>query len=142
MRRAAAALAFLAALGMARKPPERKTMADKTEWSGGQCGMAGPGARVVEDAAAWEALWKEAFSAPAPKVDFAANVAVAVFVGVKPTGGWAPEFLPAETRGCLVVPYRVKGPSPGGFVIEAFTQPYAIKLYPRPKCAVKAEERR
>lgn len=120
----------------------RKTMAEKSEWIGGQCGVAAPGARVIADAAAWQALWKEAFSAPAPEVDFGRHVAVAVFAGLKPTGGWAPEFLPPEARDGLVVPYRVRGPGPGAFVIEAFTQPYAIRLYPRPDGAVKAEERR
>lgn len=116
--------------------------ASPAEWRGSQCAMTEPGARVIADAAAWQALWAAAFGAPAPAVDFSKHLAVAVFAGLKPTGGWSPEFfLPEAARGGVVVPYRVKGPGPGGFVIQAFTQPYAVRLYRRPPGTLRAEER-
>lgn len=152
MRRALAAAALLAAVGMARKPPE-KTMDDPArlaavdvqpaEWKGASCGVAEPGARVVLDEAAWRALWKEAFGREAPPVDFKRFVAVAAFAGSRNTGGWAAELLAPEAgKGGFVVPYRVRGPAPGAFVTMAFTTPFAVRLYNRPAGPLTAEERR
>ncbi|MDE2290785.1 MAG: protease complex subunit PrcB family protein [Elusimicrobia bacterium] len=114
-----------------------------SQWSGPQCAVSAPSVRVVEEAAAWEALWEEAFDAPAPPVDFARSCAVAVFAGLKPTGGFSIEFLPPEADGDgLLVPARLRAPAAGGFVTQAFTQPWAIRLYDRPKGPLRAEERR
>ena len=151
MRRLAAA-ALLLALGMARKPPEKKmddpaklaaVDVSPAEWKGHSCGVSAPGARVVEEEAAWRALWTEAFGKEAPAVDFKRFVAVAAFAGARNTGGWSVELLAPEAapKG-FVVPYRVKGPSPGGFVTMAFTAPYAVRLYNRPARALTAVERR
>lgn len=152
MRRLLAAAALLAALGMARKPPE-KTMDDPArlaavdvapaEWKGHSCGVSEPGARVVGDEASWAALWKEAFGKQAPTVDFKRFVAVAAFAGSRNSGGWSAELLAPEfgPKG-LVVPFRVKGPAPGGFVTMAFTAPYTVRLYNRPAGPLTTEERR
>lgn len=113
------------------------------EWRGSQCAITEPGARVIADPIAWAALWTSTFGAPAPVVDFAKHLAVAVFAGLKPTGGWSPEFLPPEAvNGAVVVPYRVKGPRAKAFVIQAFTKPYAVRLYRRPPEPFKIEERK
>ena len=157
MRLLAAALLFLTlseveGLAMARRPPE-KTMDDPVrlaavdatpaEWKGAGGGNPEPGARVVADAAAWTALWKETLGREAPPVDFSRFVAVAAFAGMKNTGGWSVEFLtPEASPKGLVVPYRVKGPAPGGFVTMAFTAPYALRLYNRPTGTLVAEERK
>lgn len=150
---AAALLALSAAEGtaMGRRPPE-KTMDDPAriaavdvspaEWKGHSCGVPEPGHRVVTDAAAWTALWKDAFGREAPAVDFKRFVAVAAFAGSRNSGGWSVELLP-PTAGPdgVVVPYRVKGPGPGAFVTMAFTSPFAIRLYNRPSRPLAAEER-
>ncbi|MBI3299952.1 MAG: protease complex subunit PrcB family protein [Elusimicrobia bacterium] len=152
-RRLLLAAAVLAALGMARRPPEKK-MTDPAalaavdvipaEWRGAQCAVTEPGARVINDAAAWAALWTSAFGTTAPAVDFKDYVAVAVFAGLKPSGGWSPEFLLPEAAapGAVVVPYQIKGPGPGAFVTMAFTKPYAVRLYRRPALPLRAEERK
>lgn len=151
---AAGALLALSAVegpAMGRRPPE-KTMDDPArlaavevtpaEWKGHSCAVPEPGHRVVADADAWTALWKDAFGREAPEVDFARFVAVAAFAGSRNSGGWSVELLPPTTgpKG-VVVPYRVKGPGPGAFVTMAFTAPYAIRLYNRPSRALTAEER-
>lgn len=148
---AALALGAAASSGMARKPPE-KTMDDPARisavdvtpaaWKGHSCGVSEPGARVISDAAAWAALWKDAFGKEAPAVDFTRFTAVAAFAGSRNTGGWSVELLAPEAgpKG-VVVPYRVKGPSPGGFVTMAFTSPYAVRLYNRPSGPLRAVER-
>lgn len=152
IKRLAAAAALLAALGMARKPPEKKmddparlAAVDVTpaEWKGHSCGVAEPGARVIGDEASWKALWQDVFGKDAPAVDFKRFVAVAAFAGSRNSGGWAAELLAPEAgpKG-LVVPFRVKGPAPGGFVTMAFTTPYAVRLYNRPAGTLTTEERR
>ena len=153
MRRPLLAAALCAVtLGMARKPPEKKmddparlaaVDVQPSEWKGHSCGVAEPGARVVSDEASWAALWKEAFGKEAPAVDFKRFVAVAAFAGSRSSGGWSAELLAPEAgpKG-LVVPFRVKGPAPGGFVTMAFTTPYAVRLYNRPAGTLTTEERR
>lgn len=147
-----AAAALLLALGMARRPPE-KTMDDPAklaavdaspaEWKGHSCGVSAPGARVVQDEAAWRALWTEAFGKEAPAVDFKRFVAVAAFAGARNTGGWSVELMaPEAAANGTAVPYRVKGPAPGGFVTMAFTAPYAVRLYNRPAGALSPVERK
>lgn len=137
--------------GMGRRPPE-KTMDDPAriaavavtpaEWKGHSCGVPEPGHRVVADAAAWAALWKDAFGREAPAVDFSRFVAVAAFAGSRNSGGWSVELLaPTSDPKGVVVPYRVKGPAPGAFVTMAFTAPFAIRLYNRPSGPLTAEER-
>lgn len=146
--------ALVFALGMGRVPPtkkEKKPMEDGADivttgvspstWSGGNCGVGKPEARLIEDAKSWAALWKEELATAAPEVDFTKHFAVAVFVGLRNTGGYGVEFLPpAVSGGEVVIGYRVSSPAPTGFVIQAFTQPYAIQLYRKTALKVRVEE--
>ncbi|MFC1678961.1 protease complex subunit PrcB family protein [Elusimicrobiota bacterium] len=131
-------------LGMGRVPPEKKrgekpmddganimvTGVSPSVWSGGNCGVGKPESRVIEDGKSWAALWREEFATDAPDVDFSEHFAVAVFLGLRNTGGYSVEFLPPVAGdGEVRIGYRVSSPSPSGFVIQAFTQPYAIQLY-------------
>ncbi len=140
--RGAAAAALLLALGMARKPPG-KSMAKNTDisqiaspdtlpshWEGGQCSVREPSARLIRTKAEWAELWKTAWERDAPAVDFEKYFAVAVFAGLRNTGGYGVDFIPPVLEdGSVIIAYRVTSPSPSGFVIQAFTQPYAVKLY-------------
>jgi len=141
------ALALAAAWGMGKAPPPAQEAAPMAahvqEWKGQFCGVAGEKAVLVTDAAGWAALWKEAFGREAPDADFAAHVAVAAFAGSKNTGGYVVEFQDPETSGGgHVLRWRVKSPGKGGFVIQAFTQPYAVRLYPKPAGPVTLERAR
>ena len=100
------------------------------EWKGMQCGMAKPKALVVSDQESWEKLWREALRREAPAVDWSAQFAVAVFAGARPTGGYEIELgEPVREGGRTVIRYRIAEPEPGMFVIQAFTQPYHIRLF-------------
>lgn len=116
--RALAAALLVAGCGRA-KMTERS-------WEGQFCSIAAPSSRIVEDRRAWEALWREAFDREAPPADFAKDFAVAVFLGARPTGGWSVEFFEDGGR----VRWRERGPG-DSFAAQAFTQPYAIRLFPR-----------
>jgi hypothetical protein len=135
-------LAAQSACAMGRKPPSGKEASmDKMEWRGASCPIALPQTLVVRDAAGWDKLWKDVLNQDAPKVDFTKHLAAAVFLGVRNTGGYSVEFLePVEDARGMTLRYRVHPPK--GMAIQAFTQPYAIRLYPKTDLPVKLEELR
>ena len=100
------------------------------QWQGAFCGVVEAQARVVEDEAQWKRLWKD-IGAEEPGVpDFKARFAVAVFLGQRNTGGYAARLMePESAGGATVVRYKVSAPK--GLVIQAITQPYHVRLYPR-----------
>jgi len=117
------------------------TEASPSFWRGAQSGVSKPDIRVVKEEKAWAALWKEEFNTEAPKVDFSRYFAVAVFLGLRNTGGYGVEFLtPVAEKGKVRIAYRVKSPGTGSFVIQAFTQPYAIQLYRKTPLEVTVEK--
>ena len=112
------------------------------EWSGAFCGMPEPSVHVVAGRKEWEQLWTAAFnSQPVPPVDFDRYFAIAVFLGSQPTGGYGVQFLePLADAEKALIRYKVRKPGKGQFVIQAFTQPYAVKLYRRTGLKVSASE--
>lgn len=145
--------AGLLVLGMGRKPPEKQEakMADLSQmaavdvtpnsWSGAYSAATEPAARLVEDEKSWAELWKSALNKEAPPVDFSKFLAVAVFAGVRNTGGYGVDFLPPAADGqAAVIGYKFRSPGKGSFVIQSFTQPYAIRLYRKPGTQVRVEE--
>ena len=151
-----ATLCILAAglllLGMGRKPKEEKmddlsrmAVVDVTPhaWSGAYCAVTAPSAQIIEDERSWAELWKQSLNKEAPAVDFGKFVAAAVFVGVRNTGGYGVEFLPpVADGGSALIGYRVRSPGASSFVIQSFTQPYAIRLYRKPGTRIRLEESR
>lgn len=136
--RAAALLlaAATAAAAMGRRPPKGDTMTIQ-EWKGQMGGPAEGGAQVVADEAAWKAVWRT-LGKDAPALDFATHVAVVVFVGERPTGGFTAVFDEPQAKGDdVVVRWRV--PKPAGFVSQAFAYPWKIRAFPRPKGRLIAE---
>lgn len=111
-------------------PSAPKKETPKMEWKGQYGGMPESGHRLITDRKGWDALWR-VLGKDAPALDFAAHNAVAVFLGEKPTGGWTASFEePREKDGDTLVTYRVNAPK--GFVTQAFTQPYVIRVFPKP----------
>lgn len=143
MNRAQAALIMVLALGAAacggtggRRPaPAEETI---MEWKGAFCPVAQASHRVVKTQEQWRALWRE-IGGEAPRADLDSHMAVAVFLGSRPTGGYGVEFgKPAEGADELVVSYRVKTPGEM-MVIQAFTQPYGVRLFPKTSKPVRVE---
>jgi len=151
---AAAALALSpAAWGMGKRPPKAEggAMENATgltvsevspnEWRGQYCGVAEPDARVIGDLREWEKLWREAFSKTFPAVDFGKHLALAVFLGTQRTGGYSIEFLePLADKDNAILRYKLHAPSARQFVTQAFTQPYAVKLYKKSPLKVQVLE--
>jgi hypothetical protein len=83
---------------------------------------------AVRGAAEWAALWKEhAPGHPAPTVDFVRSIVVGVFLGTRPTGGYAVEIRGIERNEReLLVTYRERRPDPDTLVAQVITAPYQL----------------
>lgn len=111
------------------------------EFQGQNCAVGEPCEKVIRTAEEWNALWKSCVGAAAPPADFSRQFAVAVFVGLQSTGGYGVEFLEPQTgNAACVVSYRLIRPGPGAFVTQAFTQPYAVRLFDRTAGAIQVSE--
>jgi hypothetical protein len=125
---ASAAAAF--SWAMARRPPQTPAREKNAmQWQGTYCPLRDPEQRIVETAKDWDRLWSDIGLTP-PQADLSRYFAAAVFLGVKPTGGYVVLFEdPVEEKSDVRIGWRVKLPK--GFVTEALTRPYAVRLYPK-----------
>lgn len=92
--------------------------------------------------AEWSALWrKHNYNRPAPPIDFSKEMVVAVFMGSRPTAGFAVEIVSATERdGKLVVAYRETTPKPGAVSAQVLTAPYHIAAIPASSAALAFEK--
>ena len=104
---------------------------DTLRWSGQNSMATGPEAAAITNRSAWEHLWTNRLRIPPPlDIDFAGYVAVCIFLGTRPTGGYDVEFgTPYEEGGKMVIPFRERKPT--GFVTQALTRPFAVKVFAR-----------
>lgn len=136
----------------------RPAQAPRLEWSGD----GGPDQREsmrATDRAGWKKLWETLQKAhpimdlngkpvPDPKKvtppapDFSRYVAVAVFAGECPSGGWTIGLQSELRDDDLWVLYRTRGPGPEALSTQALTYPWVVRLYPRPKGRVTLTEAR
>lgn len=100
------------------------------EWAGEYCSKEGPSELIVESIAQLGNLWESLSSnGPLPKIDFNKYVIAAVFLGVRPTGGYDVKFgKPYQEEGKIIIPYEEIKPTLGQFATQAFTQPYRMKV--------------
>jgi hypothetical protein len=95
--------------------------------------VQGPGWITVRTAAEWQALWKQhASEGTPPTVDFNQSTVVAVFLGSRPTTGFAVEITAAKTEGTrTIVEYLERQPPRDAIVAEVLTSPFHIVRLPR-----------
>ena len=87
-------------------------------------------ARSTEE---WAALWNQhAGERTRPNVDFSRDVVVAVFMGTRPTAGFAVEIVGVRQEGqALIVSYKETRPGPDSLTAQVLTSPYHIVAVPR-----------
>jgi protease stability complex PrcB-like protein len=109
---------------------------------GGQSNVDSPRQVVARTQSEWAALWKmHDYDRPAPSVDFPREMVVAVFMGSRPTAGYAVEIVSAaERNGALVVAYRERNPAPGAIAAQVLTFPFHIAALPAFAGDVKFEK--
>jgi VWFA-related protein len=88
---------------------------------------------VVGTAADFEKLWREhAPGRPAPAVDFAKNMVIAVFLGSRPSSGFAVQITEVRRDGDgLLVTWAERRPGPGQISATVMTSPSQIVAVPR-----------
>jgi VWFA-related protein len=96
---------------------------------------------VVRTAAEWNALWKKhAPERPVPAVDFGREMVAAVFLGSRPTGGFAAEIVGAGSKaGAFVVQYRETKPAADAIAAQILTSPFLLVAMPKVDGDVKFE---
>lgn len=94
---------------------------------------------VARNVAEWRELWTlHGNPGPLPVVDFSSEMAVAVFLGTRPTGGYAVEVLGYRRDGeSVVVEYAERAPDPERLVTQALTAPFHVITMPRHEGAVR-----
>ncbi len=119
----------------------------RTLLQGSRSGIRTARREVVKSQAEWEKLWKLHLAGkiqnPAPeppKVNWEKELVLAVFLGARPTGGYAVQIEGARAeKGKLVVTLSERKPGPSDLVTQAFTAPFHMVAVPR--SAVEVEWR-
>jgi hypothetical protein len=90
----------------------------------------------------WKALWqRHAPGRNAPTIDFTKQMAVAIFLGSRPSGGYRVEITGVRTEGnTLVVQWSEAGPGPGQMAAQVMTSPAHIVTVPRHTGEVRFEK--
>jgi type IV secretory pathway TrbL component len=131
---ATAALSATALSASAQGPTGLSSVAQ-----GAMSNIEEPRQAIVRTAAEWQALWKQhASEGTPPTVDFNQSTVVAVFLGSRPTTGFAVEITAAKTEGTrTVVEYLERQPPRDAIVAEVLTSPFHIVRLPRTAGAVE-----
>jgi hypothetical protein len=88
---------------------------------------------VAKSAAEFEKLWREhAPGRPAPAVDFAKNMVVAVFLGSRPSSGFSVEITEVRRDGdALLVTWAERRPGRDQMAAQVMTAPAQLVVVPR-----------
>lgn len=97
---------------------------------------------VARTPAELNALWRlHAPDRPQPKVDFTREMVAGVFLGTRPTAGFAIDIVDTrEDAGALVVRYRETRPARGLLTAQVITSAYAIVALPRREGTIRFEK--
>ena len=96
-------------------------------------GVDAPRQVVAKTAAEFEKLWREhAPGRPAPSVDFAKSMVVAVFLGSRPSAGFGVEITDVRRDGdALVVSWAERRPGRDQMSAQVMTAPAQLVTVPR-----------
>jgi len=100
----------------------------KTIARGVQSGVEQPRQAIVRTAAEWKALCTEhAPDHPCAPVDFARTTVVGVFLGTRPSAGFAVEITGVTRDGdALLVTYHERRPGPDELAAQMITEPFHL----------------
>ena len=111
--------------------PEVKINIER-EWKGIRGGYTEPQRLIILTQEEWEEVWKKVYNLsiphPAlPEIDFDKEMAIAVFMGERNSGGYRIEIEEiVESEEEIVVKVKETSPSPESFLTMALTQTYHI----------------
>ena len=118
---------------------------------GAQSGVSVPREATVRDADEWATLWRaHASGRPRPEVDFSREMVVGVFVGSRPTAGFAVEVVGVRDAGPkaglndagneTIVQYRETVPARDAITAQMITSPYHLVAIPKRAGTVRFEK--
>jgi hypothetical protein len=109
---------------------------------GGQSGIGLERQVTVRDPEEWASLWRmHAPGRPAPAVDFSREMVVGVFMGTRPTAGFAVDIVAYRDSGSdVVVQYRETVPPRGAIAAQVVVSPYHLAVIPRRAGTVSFEK--
>jgi len=115
--------AFVFSLAMLPAPQPMQTIARET-----MSQVDEPLQAVAQSAPEWAALWrKHAGNTPPPTVDFFSRTVVAVFLGSRPSAGFAVEITGMHEAGAtLIIEYQERAPDRGSITAQLLTSPAHI----------------
>jgi hypothetical protein len=98
-----------------------------------------PRQAVVRTPAEWQALWKAHDpQRAAPAVDFTQSMVVAVFLGTRPTAGFAVEITAVKVEGSrVVVEYRERRPPADALTAQILTAPFHVVRLARTSASIE-----
>ncbi|MCC7415681.1 MAG: protease complex subunit PrcB family protein [Acidobacteria bacterium] len=130
------ALALAAVLQAGGAPGAMKTIAQGADSAVDEARQT-----VARTPVEWAALWRaHDFERPAPAVDFTTSMVVAVFMGSRPSAGFAVQVVGTTRDGNdLIVQYRETVPARGTLAAQILTSPYHLVSLPRVDGDVKFE---
>ena len=103
-------------------------IAGRHDWFGAQSAGQLDVQITARDQRGWEILW-QLVGEPPPGELPEGTMALAIFLGPRPTGGYTVAFdRVVKQDGLVVAGYRETTPPPDALVSQAFTAPYAIRL--------------
>ena len=101
-----------------------------------------PRQAVARTAAEWASLWRQHAGGQAlPSVDFGSRTVVAVFLGSRPSAGYAAEITGGrEANGVLIVEWQERRPQRGEVSAQVLTSPGIVATVPKFGGEIKFEK--
>jgi hypothetical protein len=130
-------LFLVAMIVLAMQTPAVETIASDT-----MSGIDTPRQAVARNDQQWAALWQQhaGLGKPAPAVDFSRRMAVAVFLGSRPSAGYRVEVSGTRQEGkTLIVTWREVPPDRDSLLAQVLTSPAHLVSIPRFDGEVKFE---
>ncbi len=121
---------FLLVAGCAGVPAANA--GEETEWRGSRGGKAAFSVIVARTPSGWDALWNGIGRPPPARFDASREIATAVFLGLRRTGGFGVTIESFERKGgFMVVRFQEIRPAADAMVTQALTSPYVVRLLPK-----------
>jgi hypothetical protein len=133
--------ALLAACQAVPSRSESTTPPKLEQWSGAHGAPSPFAVRALRDPAAWDGFWQQMGRVAPRSLDATREMAVAIMLGRRKSGGYSAEIVRVQPRdGNLVVEYREHVPPPDMMVTQALTQPWAVAIVPRSDLPLTAQK--
>lgn len=135
MQRAGVA-AGLAMVVVTMAAAEGKPLSVVKEWDGAYSAQPEAKRIVVKDEKAWEEVWQAMYGNVRPmpvieKVDFEANMVIAVFMGTRNSGGYGIRITGIDEDGKITAKVKQHSPPPDAMLTMALTAPFHVVVVPK-----------